>query len=246
MLARAGRHDFFQLWSIAAYLTSKYAALSSPTSAVAKRPIMISDLADAVQEALTEEQVAACFPVIQTLRLHFTSQADFVARVRRQQQDGYHLLFIGDGSEVQGIAGYRIREDIETPHPKCAAGLRQPACLLHASPALVRPLTLHAAGWQVPVRGRPCIPACSAQQGAWQGPDGSHGGYSPARGLHTVGTSWVTCHGSHAGVSQCTRLRWMPTCRRLTLDSGVQRGRAHKFYFNCGLTISSYRFQKPL
>jgi hypothetical protein len=50
---------------------------------------------------------------------HFTSQADFVARVRRQQQDGYHLLFIQDGGEVQGIAGYRIREDIETPHPKC-------------------------------------------------------------------------------------------------------------------------------
>ena len=33
---------------------------------------------------------------------------------------------------------------------------------------------------------------------------------------------------------------------RLLLESGVQRGRAHKFYFNQGLTISSYRFQKDL
>ena len=33
---------------------------------------------------------------------------------------------------------------------------------------------------------------------------------------------------------------------RLILDSGVQRGRAHKFYFNSGMTITSYRFEKAL
>lgn len=73
-----------------------------------------------VQEALTDEQIAACFPVIQTLRLHFTSEADFVSRVRRQQQEGYHLVYIKEDGAAQALAGYRIREDIETPHPKCA------------------------------------------------------------------------------------------------------------------------------
>ncbi len=32
----------------------------------------------------------------------------------------------------------------------------------------------------------------------------------------------------------------------LALDSGVQRGRAHKFYFDHGMTIFSYSFAKPL
>ena len=73
-----------------------------------------------LQEALTEEQIAACFPVIQTLRLHFTNEADFVSRVIQQQQEGYHLLYIAENGIAQALAGYRIREDIETPHPKCA------------------------------------------------------------------------------------------------------------------------------
>jgi GNAT superfamily N-acetyltransferase len=35
-------------------------------------------------------------------------------------------------------------------------------------------------------------------------------------------------------------------CRMMGLDSGVQRARAHKFYFREGFTISSFRFRKPL
>jgi hypothetical protein len=31
-------------------------------------------------------------------------------------------------------------------------------------------------------------------------------------------------------------------CKRISLDSGTQRGRAHKFYFSSGLSISSYHF----
>jgi len=33
---------------------------------------------------------------------------------------------------------------------------------------------------------------------------------------------------------------------RLLLESNVERGRAHKFYFKKGLTITSYRFAKDL
>jgi len=35
-------------------------------------------------------------------------------------------------------------------------------------------------------------------------------------------------------------------CNYLHLDSGVQRGSAHKFYFNQGFTIASYHFSELL
>lgn len=35
-------------------------------------------------------------------------------------------------------------------------------------------------------------------------------------------------------------------CRSFHLDSGTQRGQAHKFYFKQGLTITSYHFNQPL
>ena len=35
-------------------------------------------------------------------------------------------------------------------------------------------------------------------------------------------------------------------CRRLELDSGVQRDRAHRFYFRKGLKIDSFHFRKEL
>lgn len=47
-------------------------------------------------------------------------------------------------------------------------------------------------------------------------------------------------------------LRWLEDearssgCSQLHLDSGVQRGRAHRFYFREGMTISAYHFVKEL
>ena len=35
-------------------------------------------------------------------------------------------------------------------------------------------------------------------------------------------------------------------CTVLALDSGVHRAGAHRFYFREGMSIASYRFQKPL
>ena len=35
-------------------------------------------------------------------------------------------------------------------------------------------------------------------------------------------------------------------CRSYHLDSGTQRGRAHKFYFDQGFTITSYHFSEQL
>ena len=35
-------------------------------------------------------------------------------------------------------------------------------------------------------------------------------------------------------------------CSVLDLDSGIHRGRAHRFYFREGMTVSSFHFVKPL
>ena len=35
-------------------------------------------------------------------------------------------------------------------------------------------------------------------------------------------------------------------CDELHLDSGVQRGQTHRFYFREGLTINAYHFRIPL
>lgn len=73
-----------------------------------------------IKEALTVEEIEECFPVLQTLRLHFTDISDFVPRVQSQQKAGYHLVYVRDEGAIQAIAGYRIREHLETPDPRCS------------------------------------------------------------------------------------------------------------------------------
>jgi GNAT superfamily N-acetyltransferase len=56
------------------------------------------------------------------------------------------------------------------------------------------------------------------------------------------------CHAwSHRAVRPATvcSLMSVHVCR-LLLESNVERGRAHKFYFKKGLMITSYRFAKNL
>ena len=49
-----------------------------------------------------------------------------------------------------------------------------------------------------------------------------------------------------------TLIRWLRDqakatgCRSFDLDSGTQRGRAHKFYFRQGFTIAGYHFREEL
>lgn len=71
-----------------------------------------------IKEAITEDEIKFCYPVLKTLRVHFTDISEFVPRVWKQQQDGYHLIYVKDEGEVQAIAGYRIREHLETPEPR--------------------------------------------------------------------------------------------------------------------------------
>jgi len=47
-------------------------------------------------------------------------------------------------------------------------------------------------------------------------------------------------------LAECERLGRELGARVLALDSGVQRGRAHAFYFREGMTVSSFSFRKAL
>jgi GNAT superfamily N-acetyltransferase len=59
--------------------------------------------------AETDEAILACFPVFQYLRPHLR-EAEFVPQVRRQQQQGYRLIFLQEGERVRSVAGFRILE----------------------------------------------------------------------------------------------------------------------------------------
>lgn len=59
--------------------------------------------------AQTNTEISACFAVMQELRPHLI-EAEFIDRIRRQQQQGYQLLCLADQGKVQAVAGFRISE----------------------------------------------------------------------------------------------------------------------------------------
>ena len=73
-----------------------------------------------------------------------------------------------------------------------------------------------------------------------------------AHGVHIYIDDLVTDAQTRSGGYGAAMLAWLTDfarehgCASLALDSGVQRGRAHRFYCTRGLQISSYRFQQAL
>ena len=61
--------------------------------------------------ATTRDEILRCFPVMAELRPHL-KEAEFVARVQRQQRDGYHLAFLSEKGKVLAVAGYRYSESL--------------------------------------------------------------------------------------------------------------------------------------
>jgi GNAT superfamily N-acetyltransferase len=61
--------------------------------------------------AITPEEILRCFPVMAELRPHL-KEAEFVARVQRQQRAGYQLAFLDDKGQVMSVAGYRYSESL--------------------------------------------------------------------------------------------------------------------------------------
>jgi GNAT superfamily N-acetyltransferase len=64
-----------------------------------------------VQEALTDEQIEACYPVMAQLRPHVPAEG-FVARVRRMEAGGYRMAFVADDGGVRAVAGYRTLDQL--------------------------------------------------------------------------------------------------------------------------------------
>jgi len=58
-----------------------------------------------------DEAIQRCFPAMHVLRPHLVA-GEFVARVRRQQQQGYRLAFLHDQGAVKSVAGFRVQEHL--------------------------------------------------------------------------------------------------------------------------------------
>jgi GNAT superfamily N-acetyltransferase len=61
--------------------------------------------------AQTDPEIARCFSVMAQLRPHLI-EAEFVARIRRMQQEGFHLAFLEDDGVVRAVAGYRYYDKL--------------------------------------------------------------------------------------------------------------------------------------
>jgi GNAT superfamily N-acetyltransferase len=65
-----------------------------------------------LRHAMTDVDIANCFPVLKQLRPHLADEAELLARVRRQEAEGYRLLMASHGDDVVGAAGYRMGENL--------------------------------------------------------------------------------------------------------------------------------------
>lgn len=61
--------------------------------------------------ATTDADIAACFPVMAQLRPHLTPE-EFVTRIRRQQEGGFHLAALRNAGEVVALAGFRVLKNL--------------------------------------------------------------------------------------------------------------------------------------
>lgn len=74
-----------------------------------------------IKEAKSDDEIAQCLPVLRELRGHFkVDSSRFVERVQQQRKEGYHLVYLEDQGKIQATAGYRIRDNLETPDSRYA------------------------------------------------------------------------------------------------------------------------------
>lgn len=73
---------------------------------------MTSAAVPTLRAAETDDDIAACHPVMRELRPHLTDAAAFQAQIRRQIADGYRLLALWRGERVVACAGFRFQENL--------------------------------------------------------------------------------------------------------------------------------------
>jgi len=64
-----------------------------------------------IARAESDADILRCFPVMAQLRPHLV-EAEFVARVRRMQTEGFHLARLEEAGAVRAVAGYRFHEKL--------------------------------------------------------------------------------------------------------------------------------------
>ena len=64
-----------------------------------------------VRLAESDQEIAACFPVMHQLRPHLAA-AWFLSRVRSQEQAGYRLAYVEANGRPVAVAGFRILETL--------------------------------------------------------------------------------------------------------------------------------------
>jgi GNAT superfamily N-acetyltransferase len=67
----------------------------------------IESTAQAVREALNDDDIRPCWAVFQALRPQL-AEADFLRRWRLQREEGYRVAFIESGGVVVAVAGFRL------------------------------------------------------------------------------------------------------------------------------------------
>jgi GNAT superfamily N-acetyltransferase len=70
------------------------------------------DWTDSLDFIDREQDVAACYPLMQQLRPHLTGLEEFLARWRRQVGDGYRLLAVRRDGRPVALAGFRVQENL--------------------------------------------------------------------------------------------------------------------------------------
>ena len=64
-----------------------------------------------VRFASSDDEIGACFPVMQQLRPRLTPD-DFLARVRSQEPAGYRLVYVEIDGRAVAVAGFRVLETL--------------------------------------------------------------------------------------------------------------------------------------
>jgi len=60
-----------------------------------------------IQEATSDTDIEKCFSVLLELRPHLIRE-DFVARIRKQMDEGYRLVYISEDTRIKSVMGFRF------------------------------------------------------------------------------------------------------------------------------------------
>lgn len=65
-----------------------------------------------LRHADSPQALRSCYAVMKELRPHLQSEAEFLARIARQQAQSYRVLAAWDNGQVVALAGYRFQENL--------------------------------------------------------------------------------------------------------------------------------------